>query len=159
MPGRLGVREQDRDDELGIIRKSITLPGGFNFESPCRSVARASESDPTGVKVNEIPKKITSETIASLEIGTSTLVRDIRSKFIPNALNLSIFDLKFDDVPPPTAVRTISQYLYSASDKVVTLPTVKSALLKDKAKYPKLSDSRFASYIKMMTTVIDQVEA
>ncbi len=159
MAGHLNVREQGRDDELGIIRKGITLPGGFSFESPSRSVARTSGTDPAGVKVNEIPRQITFETISSLESGTSTLVRDIRSKFIPNALNLAIFDLKFDDAPPPSAVRTIAQYLYSASDKVVTLPTVKSAFLKDKGKYPKLSDSKVASYVNMMKLIIDQVEA
>jgi hypothetical protein len=159
MAGHLSVHEQERDDELGIIRKSITLPGGISFESPSRSVARASDSDPTGVKVNEIPRQITFETISSMETGTSALVRDVRSKFIPNALNLSLFDLKFDDAPPPSAVRTVAQYLYSASDKVVTLPTVKSALLKDKGKYPKLSDSRVATYVKMMKLIIDQIEA
>ena len=159
MAGHLSVKEQERDDELGIIRKSIVLPGGITFESPSRAVARASEGDPTGVKVNEIPRQITFETISSMESGTSTLVRDVRSKFITDALNLSIFDLKVDDAPPPSAVRTVAQYLYSVSDKVVTLPTVKSALLKDKGKYPKLSDSRVSNYVKMMKLIIDQIEA
>ena len=158
MAGYLRVREQDRDDELGIIRKNITLPGGFSFESPSRSVARASDAVSTGVVVNEIPRQVTPGTIASLENGTSTLVRDIKFKFIENALNLPILDLKFDDVPPVTAVRTIAQYLYSASDKVVMLPTVKSGLLKDRSKHPKYSDSRIASYMKMMSDIIEQIE-
>src|SRR5260370_40029488 len=99
MAAYLRVREQDRDDELGIMRKDIQLAGGFSFESPSRAVARASAETLTRVMVNEVPKKITDATVMSLETETSTLRRDIESQFIDNALNLVIFDLKFDDVP------------------------------------------------------------
>src|SRR6267143_57254 len=157
MAGSIRVREQARDDELGIIRKKVVLPDGFEFESPSRSIARSSSG--LGVVVNEIPRQITPETVTSLESGTSSLLREIKSKFIPDALNLSIFDLKYDSVPPPTAIRTIAHYLYSVSDKVVTLPTVKSGLLKDQATSSTLSDPRITSYIGMMKLMIDEIRA
>jgi len=156
MTGPIRVREQARDHELGIIRKRVTFPGGFEFESPSRSIARSSSG--LGVVVNEIPRQIAPGTVVSLEKGTSNLFREIKSQFIPNALNLSIFDLKFDVVPPPSAIRTIASYLYSVSDKVVTLPTVKSGLLKDPARPAVLSDSRIADYINMMNLIIDEID-
>jgi hypothetical protein len=155
MTGPIRVREQARDDELGIIRKRVTFPGGFEFESPSRSIARSSSG--LDVVVNEIPRQIAPGTVVSLEKGTSNLFREIKAQFIPNALNLSIFDLKFDVVPPPSAIRTIASYLYSVSDKVVTLPTVKSGLLKDPARPAVLSDSRIADYIQMMNLMIDEI--
>ncbi len=159
MAAYLRVREQDRDDELGIIRKDISLPGGFSFESPSRAVARASNETLNRVVVNEIPKKITDVTIGSLETGTSTLRRDIKSKFIDNALNLAILDLKFDDVPALTGVRTIAEYLYAASDKVVMLPTVKPGLLKERSPRPTYSDARIENYLRMMSEIIEQIGA
>jgi hypothetical protein len=157
MAAYLRVREQDRDDELGIMRKDIKLPGGFSFESPSRAVARASDETLTRVMVNEVPKKITDGTVVSLETGTSTLRRDIESQFIDNALNLVIFDLKFDDVPPSTSLRTIAEYLYAASDKVVMLPTVKPGLLKEKSERPRFSDTRIQNYLRMMSEIIEQI--
>src|SRR3989442_2046378 len=156
MTGPIRVREQARDDELGIIRKKVALPGGFEFESPSRSIARSSSG--LGVVVNEIPRQIAPGTVVSLEKGTSNLFREIKAQFIPNALNLPIFDLKFDTPPPPSAIRTIASYLYSVSDKVVTLPTVKSGLLQDAARPSVLSDSRIADYIGMMNLMIDEIE-
>src|SRR5881628_457260 len=156
MPGSIRVREQARDDDLGIIRKRVELPGGFAFESPSRSIARSSTR--LGVVVNEIPRQVGPGTVISLEKGTSSLLREIKAQFIPNALNLSIFDLRFDTVPPPRDIRTIAHFLYSASDKVVTLPTVKSGLLKDLARPSVLSDSRIDQYIQMMNIMIDEIE-
>ena len=156
MPGSIRVREQARDDDLGIIRKRVELPGGFAFESPSRSIARSSTK--LGVVVNEIPRQVGPGTVISLEKGTSSLLREVKAQLAPDALNLSIFDLRFDAVPPPRDIRTIAHFLYSASDKVVTLPTVKSGLLKDPARPSVLSDSRIDQYIQMMNIMIDEIE-
>jgi hypothetical protein len=156
MAGAIRVRELARDDELGIIRKSVVLPGGPEFESPSRAIARSSSG--LEVVVNEIPRQIAPGTVAALERGTSSLLREIKAKFIPDALNLSIFDLKYDVVPPSPSIRTIASYLYSGSDKVVILPTVKSGLLKDPSRPSVLSDSRITDFIDMMKLMIDEIE-
>jgi hypothetical protein len=160
MAAYLRVREQDRDEELGIIRKEINLPGGFSFESPSRAIARASADTLTRVVVNEIPKKITDVTLGSLETGASSvMLKDIRSQFIENALNLAILDLKFDDVPASPGIRTIAECLYAASDKVVMLPTVKPGLLKERSPRPTFSDARIENYLRMMSEIIEQIGA
>jgi predicted DNA-binding protein YlxM (UPF0122 family) len=158
MAGYLRVRELGRDEELGVIKKQVNLPGGGAFESPSRSVARARGDESAKVSVNEVPRLINEGTIASLESGTSTLTRDIRNMFIPDALNLAIFDLKFDNIPTASAVRTIAQYLYSSSDRVVMLPTVKSGLLKEPPKFARYSETRIGNYVQMMSHIIEQIE-
>lgn len=159
MAGYLKVDELDRDRELAVIKKQITLPGGLTFESPSRSIARARDNPAPGANVNEIPRQINELTVTSLESGTSSFLRDICSKFVADALNLVIFDLKFDSVPTPSTIRTISQFLHTASDKAVMLPTVKSGLLKDPPKYTKYSDARMDNYVRMMSYIIDQIES
>lgn len=157
MAGHVGVRELTRDQELGVIRKKLVLPGGFSFETPQRSMTLAPSN--TLTIVNEIPRQIDEETIDSLETGTSTLERDIRSKFLSDVLNLVIFDLKFDSVPSRSAISTISQYLYTVSDRIVLLPAVKSGLLKDPPKFSKLSQKRIGNYVRMMSQIIDEIES
>jgi hypothetical protein len=157
MAGQVRVRELARDQELGIIKKNLVLPGGLSFETPQRAMTLA--QDNTLTIANEIPRQIDGATIDSLESGTSTLVRDIRSRFLSDTLNLTIFDLKFDSVPARSAVSTISQYLYAASDKVVLLPTVKSGLLKDPPKFSRFSERRIGSYVGMMSQIIGEIES
>src|SRR6267143_59025 len=72
MAGSIRVREQARDDELGIIRKKVVLPDGFEFESPSRSIARSSSG--LGVVVNEIPRQITPDSKVGLAQGPSDLL-------------------------------------------------------------------------------------
>jgi hypothetical protein len=157
MAGHVGVRELTRDQELGVIKKRLVLPGGFSFETPQRSMTLAQSN--TLTVVNEIPRQINEATIDSLESGTSTLERDVRVRYLSDTLNLAIFDLKFDSVPPRSAVSTISQYLYTSSDRVVLLPTVKSALLKDPPKFSRFSQKRIGSYVRMMSQIIDEIES
>jgi len=157
MAGHLSVHELARDQDLGVIRKQVTLPGGGGFESPSRSISRATPSTPTDV--NEITRQINSSTITSLEsVGTAALTRDIRSKYIDKALNLVVLDLKFDQVPSSPSIRTLSQFLYAVSDRVVMIPTVKSSMLKESPKFTKYSDSRIKNYIQMTSDIIDQIE-
>jgi hypothetical protein len=163
MAGHLAARELSRDDELGTIRKTITLPDGTSFESPSRSLSSpmAGASQPI---VNELPRIINTATIDALEAGTLLLHKEIQSKFIAGAFNLTIFDLRLDKFPTVKGIRTLAHHLYSASHRVVLLPSVKSGMLKDPPpggdtnKPGRLSATRLQQYLKMQEQVIDEIE-
>lgn len=164
MAGHLKVKELFRDKELGIIRKSITLPGGISFESPSRSLSSPMEGTVQPI-VNELPRVIHDVTIDALESGTLSLHTEMRSRFVSGAFNLTIFDLRLDKFPTSRGVRTLAQHLYSASDKVVLLPSVKGGMLRDSpphgaAKRPgRYSDSKLQQYLKMQEQIIDEIES
>lgn len=163
MVGRLAAKELFRDKELGVIRKSINLPGGASFESPSRSLS----SPMTGASqaiINEIPRVVNDTTIDALESGTLPLHKEIQAKFVDGAINLTIFDLRLGKFPTVKGVRTLANYLYSSSQRVVLLPSVKSGMLKDPSpdgdpkKTGRLSANKLQQYLKMQAQIIDEIE-
>lgn len=155
MPRKIKVHEMDRDEELGVIRKEITLPNVV-FETPSVSLKNIRRKRyPTTLTVNEVTKRIDQKVINTLEEeGTTPFVRRIRSNFLPDKLNLAIFDLRFDSVPSKSGLITLAQTLHASSDLTIFLPTVKSGLLKiDK----RLSMEKIQQHIEMMKFVIEEI--
>lgn len=157
MARTIKVREMDRDEELGIIRKEISLPNVL-FETPSASLKNIRRKIyPTTLTVNEITRRINQDVVDGLEEeGTAPFVKRIRSNFLSDKLNLTIFDLTFDSIPSPTCLRTLSQTLYASSDTTIFLPTVKSGLLKEDRR---LSVDRIRHYLEMMRCIIDEIES
>jgi hypothetical protein len=91
------------------------------------------------------------------------LNKEIQARFIDDAFNLTIFDLRMDEIPIPKIIRTLSHHLYSASHKLVVLSSVKSGMLKDSApdgdpdKLGRLSPTKLQKYLKMQEQVIDEI--
>lgn len=157
MPRKIKVREMDRDEELGVIRKEITLPNVI-FETPSVSLKNIRRKRyPTTLTVNEVTRRIDQKVINILEEeGTTPFVRRIRSNFLPDKLNLAIFDLRFDSIPSKPSLITLAHTLYASSDTTIFLPTVKSGLLK---KDTRLSIDRIQRYCEMMKFIIEEIES
>jgi hypothetical protein len=118
--------------------------------------------------VNEIPRIILDVTINALETGTLSLHREIRSKFVRGAFNLTMFDLRLTKFPGVKDVRTLAEHLYSSSDSTVFLPSVKSGMLKESGAereeatnrvVARLSTKRLQQYVQMQEQIIDEIEA
>ena len=154
MARRIKVREINRDEELGVIRKEITLPNVM-FETPSVSLKNVRQKVyPTTLPVNEVIRRVDQKVINALEEeGTTPFVRRIRSYFLPDKLNLAIFDFRFDSFPGRSSLITLAQTLHASSEFTIFLPTVKSGLLKEGTR---LSIERVQQYTEMMRFVIDE---
>jgi len=157
MPRKIKVREMNKDEELGIMRKEITLPNVV-FETPSVSLDNIRQKRyPTTLTVNEVTRRIDQRVINTLEVeGTTPFVRRIRSNFLPDKLNLAIFDLRFDSFPNKPSLITLANTLYASSDLTIFLPTVKGGLLKEDKR---LSIERVQRHIEMMEFLIDEIES
>jgi hypothetical protein len=167
MTGHLVAKELSRDEELGIIRKRVTLPDGTSFESPSRSLSSPMQQTSQPV-VNEIPRIILDVTVNALETGTLLLHKEIQSKFVRGAFNLTMFDLRLKEFPKVKEVRTLAHHLYPSSDSTVFLPSVKSGMLKEPATEHesettkvarRLSMKRLEEYVKMQEQIIAEIES
>ncbi|MBM5805807.1 MAG: hypothetical protein FJZ49_07105 [Candidatus Verstraetearchaeota archaeon] len=149
------AREIERDDELGIIKKEISLPNNIVFETPSASLKEVGRMEFYS-GINEITRRIDERLINFLEErGTTDFISFIRSKFLKDRLNLTIFDLRFDSVPDQNKLKTLTHCLYASNDVAIMLPIVKSKLLKENNT---LSDAKFQEYLKMMAFIIDETE-
>jgi hypothetical protein len=151
------IRERCRDEELGILRKEISVSSNISFQTPTKSLTQLNGLPSQNLVVNEISKRITDKTLSSMETGTfKRNIHEIKSMFIPKKLNLTIFDLQMDSFPNKYELRTLAQHLYASSDTTLFLPAVKTGLLKEGDKY---SDKRIQDYTQMMNDIIDEIES
>jgi hypothetical protein len=153
------IREVERDDELGVIKKEISdYNGNFSFESPIVSQKNVTQyTSVQSVKVNEITRQIDNNTINELETkGIKPFATTVKSEFLVGKLNATIFNLRFDAVPNDDDLRLLSHALHSSSENTMILPTVKFGLLQENQKY---SEKRIQDYIRMMRLIINETEA
>jgi len=153
------VKEIERDENLGTIKKEITLTNGVSFTSPSRGIKQIKPNvylqDNTRVK--EIVKRIDEKTLDSIEEGSSSRsTKEIKDNYQKNALNLVIFNLILDKVPDKNKLSTLAHHLYASSENTVFLPTVRSALLKESNK---ISAKKLANYQEMMQFIIGEIQA
>jgi len=153
----------EKDDDLAILKKVISLPNNFCFSTPTRSIKSSMQKDSlrSDSIINEVVKRVDINFLESLEEGaTSRVTREIRASCLTNKLNLVIFDLIFDTVPNETLIRTLAQQIYSSSDICIFLPTVRKALFSEIPQFrktPKFSDRKFGKYLDMMETIINDI--
>jgi hypothetical protein len=155
---QLRVKEIERDESLGILKKDVAIDGFFSFESPSKAT-KFIKSDSfleANSKANEIVKRIDDGVLDSLEEGASSrIAREIRSNFKRGSLNLVIFNLTLDRVPDKNKVSTLAQHLYASSQATIFLPTVRTALFKEN---DKISENRVRQYLDMMRLIINEIE-
>jgi hypothetical protein len=101
--------------------------------------------------VNEITRRITPEILDSLEEESSRFVMDIENHFLKDKLNLTLFDFRSDKIPDEGKLRTFASCLYSASHKVIVLPTVKNTSLLQP------SEESIKKYVNMMQFLINEL--
>lgn len=70
----LKVKEIERDENLGTIKKEITVTNGVSFTSPSRGIKQIKPNVylQNNTRVKEIVKRIDEKTLDSLEEGSSS---------------------------------------------------------------------------------------
>lgn len=113
---QLKVKEVERDESLGILKKDMSIDGFFSFETPSKATKFIKPDSflETNSRVNEIVKRIDDGVLDSLEEGASfRTAKEIRSNYQKNSLNLVIFNLIVDRVPDKNKISTLAQHLYA----------------------------------------------
>src|SRR3989304_1548405 len=155
---QLRVKEIERDESLGILKKDVSIDGFFSFMSPSKATKFIKPDSflEANSKAKEIVKRIDDGVLDSLEEGASSrIARDIRSNFKRDSLNLVIFNLILDRVPDKNKVSTLAQHLYASSQATIVLPTVRTALFKEN---DKISENRVRQYLDMMKLIISEIK-
>ena len=152
MPPKIKVREKGRDEDFGIMRKEVTPPFKTPFHTPTKCLKNITHSIPKTVSINEVTKRVSSKTIKAIRNGIESPRKTIMSKFLPNKLNLTIFELMFDSPLNRSEIKALASYWYPASESVLFLPTVKTAMLKEDRSF---SISKIAGYVEMMRALIE----
>ena len=156
MPPNIRVRSGDRDEDFGIMRKQIQAPQLSQFETPTKCF-KYIRGVPPSLRINEVIKRIYPKTVELIQSGPyPSPRRTIRTKFLPNKLNLTIFELMYNSVPSDDDIETIAHYLYAGSQSTFFLPTVITGMLKENNK---LSIEKFDEYVRMMRRMIEVTEA
>ena len=155
---QLRVREIERDESLGIMKKDLSVDGFFSFESPSKATKFIKPDSflESNSKVNEIVKRIDEKVLDSLEEGASSrIAREISLSFKKDVLNLVIFNLIVDKVPVKNKISTLAHHLYASSQATIFLPTVRTALFKDNNK---IVEKRVQQYLEMMRLIINEIK-
>lgn len=155
------VIEQNRDDELGIIKKEIRFPGVDQINTPTKSFTCPTKSwkDYDTIRkinctVNEIRRRFDENTINNLKVKGTSMLRDIQQKFFPKKVNLTFFHLRLKDIPNVTNLNIFSNFIYCASESCIILPAVDSSFLKeDKI----INEKRVMKYMGMIKNIIEEI--
>ena len=156
---QLKVRELERDDSLGVIKKGVSIDGLFSFETPSKATKRVASDAflESNSRVNEVVRRIDEDDLNSLEEGASSRVaREISVNFKKDSLNLVIFNLIVDKVPNKDKITTLAHHLYACSQGTIFLPAVRTALFKEGNK---ITEKRVQQYLVMMRNIIDEIKA
>lgn len=152
------IREVERDEKLGIVKKKISShQGNFSFESPVVSQRTPKQlGDIQKLMVNEVVRQIDYETVSELDLrGIKPFAHKVRLQFLLGKFNATIFNFKFDSVPEETTIRLLAQTLHSSSESTIILPAVKTAFLQEDKKY---SIKKIVDYVRMMQLIIQDIE-
>jgi hypothetical protein len=155
----LRVKEIERDESLGIIRKDLTLDGFFSFQSPLRATKFLKPDSflEKHSRANEIVKRIDDEILNSLEEGASSrIAKEISLNFKKDNMNLVIFNLTVDKIPSKNKICTLAHHLYASSQASIFLPAVRTTLFKEGTK---ITEKRIQQYLEMMRTIISEIKA
>ena len=151
------VKEIERDQNLAILKKEISIDNSFFFVSPSKATKplKYDAFVENNSRIHEIVKRVDGPLLDSLETGASSrIARDIKSDYRKNKLNLVIFNLTFDKIPDKNKLGTLAQHLYASSDSTVFLPAVRTALFKES---DKISERRVNEYLEMMKFIVNQI--
>lgn len=156
------IRETDRDDTLGIVKKGISsFKVDFSFNSPIVSQKTPKiETNIQQLRINEITRQIDDDVIAELETrGTVPFKNRVKREFLSDKLNLTIFNMRFDTVPNDATIRLIAHTLHSSSQSTMMLPAVKTAFLQEEMPNrvtPVYSLRKVQDYVRMMKLIMQE---
>jgi len=163
------AREIKRDEELPIIKKSVSF-SNLSIMTPMKGVKSANlkkydkdDRKGSGCMINEISKHIDSDTLDGI-YGTEGfslgICRDIKERYSPDSVNFVFFNLKGTKFPNENLTNSLGHVLYSASDKVVCLPSIQKAFLlspSTSGKSQKIDERKIDDYLIFQKRIIDAV--
>ena len=128
MASKIAIHERSRDDDYGVIRKEISVIRTPSFETPTKCIKNLEPPIPPTAQINEVTKRVSLRTIESFNTGNEQ-PKELLSRCITDKLNLTIFDLMFDEVPPHEVTKSLSSYWYASSESALFVPTVRTKML------------------------------
>ncbi len=156
MAQKIAIREHGKDDDYGVIKKEISVLRSPNFETPTKCIKNLENPLPTTAQINEVTKRVSLRTIESFRSGYEQ-PKDLRLRCIPNKLNLTIFDLMFDEAPSHEITKSLSSYWYASSENTLFVPTVRSKMLKVDKAHP-WSELRILQCVAFLRDLINVTE-
>jgi len=163
------AREIKRSEDLPIIKKSISF-SDLSVTTPVKGVKSSNlkkydkaERKESGCMINEISKSLDSSTLEGI-YGTEGfslgMKRDIQDRYSPDSVNFVFFNLKAAKFPDENLTNSLGHVIYSASDKVVCLPTIQMGMLKSPTstgKSQKIDERKVEDYLLFQQRIIDAV--
>ncbi len=164
---RLQVSGAEKDDSLGIIRKKVQI-GSTSVVTPIKGTKylNAVEYIREPKRINEITKQVKESTLNNFhekEENSRDFVRKSKKYFLEDSFNVVITNFISPNLPTEELTKTLADVIYSASDKVICLPTVKNKTYQiegvtsgGKPKFT-VQEESFAKYLDFQKTIIAQI--
>ena len=163
------AREIKRDEDLPIIKKSVSF-SDLSITTPVKGVKSSNlkkydkeDRKAGGCMINEISKSLDSNTLEGI-YGTEGfslgVCRDVKERYSPDSVNFVFFNLKGEKFPNENLTDSLGHVLYSASDKVVCLPSIQKAFLlspSTSGKSQKIDERKIEDYLLFQKRIIDAV--
>ncbi len=165
---RLLIAGDSRDEHVSIIKKRVKI-GDFSFTTPTKSTKysnRESYSRETK-RVNEITRQITPNNLENFYAGedhAQRFAKGVKKQFLEDCLNIPILNLMSNQLPSGPHTKILGHVLYSSSEKVICLPTVKKSaycvpgVTSGGNQKQVLNDDSFKHYIDFQKTIIDEIK-
>lgn len=154
MASKITIRELNKDDEYGVIKKEIVITRSPSFETPTKCIKNLDLPLPSTAQINEVTKRVSLRTVESFRSGGEK-PRDLLNHCKDSKLNLTIFDLMFDQVPSHEITKSLSSYWYASSEDTLFVPTVRTKMLQvDQT----LSEKRISDCVSFLRDLINITE-
>lgn len=154
MASKIAIRELNKDDEYGVIKKEITIAMSPAFQTPTKCIKNLDAPLPTTARINEVTKRVSLRTVESFRSGGEK-PRDLLNRCKTNKLNLTIFDLMFDQIPSHEITKSLSSYWYASSEDTLFVPTVRTKMLQIDQTF---SEKRISECISFLRDLINITE-
>jgi hypothetical protein len=155
------IEKFEREEAIGIAKKRISASdNSFSFEGPVVT-QRVFPFDPDNNKVNEIIEHINPKRVKTIESNKiKDFTENVKDYFCRNKLNITIFDLQYNDMPNDDTVRLIAQALHGASEKAIFLPAIRKSLVQSIPQGRKCAswdENKFLSYKNMLKLMVEEI--
>lgn len=160
---QLKVKTIAQDEDLAILKKEVVLQDRL-IKTPSKTLRPENvvESDSTEL-VCEVSRRIDAATLEHMHKQldfASELVQGVK-RSRDTRLSMVHFNLRVDVLPDKDHTITLAHSLYSASDDIICLPSVKKSVFlisEPGRKTPRISEKRVDGYIEFQKQVIEQLK-
>lgn len=160
---QLSVKTIACDEELAIVKKEISIPGR-KIHTPYKTLRPTSAATFTAPEaICEISRKINAVTLEQMHKGLdfgSEFSRTLKKKK-GTGMSLVHFNLNVNVLPDEDHAKTLANSLYSVSDGIICLPSVKASVFKSTEpgrKIPKITLENVDRFIKFQGQVIEALK-